>query len=343
AITNRYMPGGYIEYKVTLKNTGTGILNNAVFTDEIGAITTSYATTGVTGPAFDSWTVTKLSQTGVSTVADINNTIPLATLIPNTAAKPKIEGLMDIHPGGEIVYVIKAKINENAIGNITNIGSLNGLKSSITSTMQTATINHTKQAYELDGTTVKNTFYPGDDVVYKIRVENTGLGTSASKTYRDIVGNIVGEIAETTGSTAIPTSNVFASYTATYTTSGGNVTTVGTFNTTIDLQGSVTISPGGWIEFVITGKLKDTIIGKFTNTSTYDTNTKTKELTPLPTTITVNKTLTKLGTADFVAGMTYTPGDFVEYTIEIENTGRSFYNNLSIGDNVDAIVTSLTG
>ncbi|MGL4629380.1 MAG: hypothetical protein ACRCUR_07795, partial [Cetobacterium sp.] len=344
-LTNRYMPGGFIEYKVTLKNTGKGILNNGTFLDEIGAITTNYATTGVTGPAFDSWTITKLSETGASTVADINNTIPLGTEVLNSAAKPKIEGLMDIHPGGEIVYIIKAKINENAVGNITNTASLNGLKSAVTSLMQNPTINHTKQVFEENGTTVKTTFLPGDKVVYKMRIENTGFGTSASKTYTDIVANIVGEIAETPGSVAIPTANVFASYTASFTTSGGNVTTIGSagLNQTINLPNSVTIAPGGWIEFRIDATLKDTVIGRFTNRSTYDGNNKDVSLNPVPPVITAKKTLTKLNGVDFVAGMTYAPGDSVEYKVEIENIGSSFFNNLAIGDNLDAIVTSLTG
>ncbi|MGL5746026.1 MAG: hypothetical protein ACRCXX_12890 [Cetobacterium sp.] len=339
----RYMPGGFIEYKVTLKNTGKGILNNGIFIDEIGSIMTNYATTGISGPAFDSWTVTRLSSTGASTVPDINNSIALGTVVNNSAAKPKIEALMDIHPAGEVVYVIKAKINENAVGSITNTASLNGLKSTVTSIMQNPTINHTKRVFGEDGTTVKTTFLPGDKVVYKMRVENTGLGISASKTYRDIVANIIGEIAETAGSPAIPTASVFASYTASFTTSGGNVTTVGTFNQTIDLVNMVTIAPLGWIEFRIDGTLKDTIIGKFTNTSVYDGNTKTVDLNPVPPTITVKKTLTKLNGATFTTGMTYAPGDSVEYEIEILNTGSSFFNNLAIGDNIDAIVTSLTG
>ncbi|MGL6098202.1 MAG: hypothetical protein ACRC0G_01120, partial [Fusobacteriaceae bacterium] len=123
-ITGTYMPGGFIEYKVTLKNTGKGILNNGIFSDEIGSIMTNYATTGVTGPAFDSWTVTRTTVTGVSTVPDINNSIPLGTVIQNTVAKPAITATMDLHPGGEIVYIIKAKVNENAVGIITNTASL---------------------------------------------------------------------------------------------------------------------------------------------------------------------------------------------------------------------------
>ncbi|MGL4976664.1 MAG: hypothetical protein ACRC5G_01450, partial [Cetobacterium sp.] len=117
-----------------------------------------------------------------------------------------------------------------------------------------------------------------------------------------------------------------------------------TLNQTIDLVGSVTIAPGGFVEFTVTGKLKDNLIGKFTNTSTYDNNNnKSVDLNPVPTTIAVKKKLTKLNGVAFTTGMTYNPGDSVEYTVEIENTGSSFFNNLRIGDNTDAIVTSLTG
>ncbi|MGL4977404.1 MAG: hypothetical protein ACRC5G_05250, partial [Cetobacterium sp.] len=344
-ITNRYMPGGFIEYKVTLKNIGKGILNNGIFLDEIGSIMTSYATTGVTGPAFDSWTVTRVSSTGVSTIPDINNTIPLGTVISNDSSKPKIEATMDLHPGGEIVYLIKAKVNENAVGIITNTASLNGLKSSVTSSAQNPTIVHTKKVFEADGTTVKTTFLPGESIVYKMRVENTGLGISASKTYTDIIASVIGEIAETAGSAAIPTANVFSTYNVTFTTSGGNVTTIGSagLNQTVNLPNVVTIAPGGWIEFRIDATIKDTVIGRFTNRSTYDGNNADVILNPVPPTITVKKTLTKLAGENFKTGDTYSPGDSVEYIVEILNTGKSFFNNLSIGDNLDAIVTSLTG
>ncbi|MGL6025419.1 MAG: hypothetical protein ACRC0F_12510, partial [Cetobacterium sp.] len=265
-------------------------------------------------------------------------------VIQNTVAKPAITATMDLHPGGEIVYIIKAKVNENAVGIITNTASLNGLKSSVTSSSQNPKIDHTKKVFEADGTTAKTTFLPGESIVYKMRVENTGLGISASKNYKDIINNIVAEIAETAGSGPNPTAPVFANYTATVLTSGGNVTTIGTLNQTIDLVGTVTIAPGGWVEFVVTGTLKDNLIGKFTNTSTYDNNNnKSVDLNPVPTTITVKKALTKLNGVAFTKGMTYNPGDSVEYTIEIENTGKSFFNNLKIGDNIDAIVTSLTG
>lgn len=341
----KYMPGGFIEYRITLRNTGKGILNNGTFVDDLGSIIATYST-GTTGPAFDSWTITRVSFTGASTIPDINNSIVL-----NTSTTTGINALMDLHPASEIIYTIKAKINEKVVGNITNTASLNGQKSTVTSTMQSATINHTKEAYVVspDGSTltntVKTTFLPGEYVGYKIVVENTGLGTSYLKTYKDIVGSIVGEVAETAISGEAPTAPVFASYTATYNYVPANptVTTVGTFNQTIDLTSMVTIAPLQKIEFIIIGLLKDTVIGKFTNTSTYDGNVKTKQLSGVAPVIAPKKSLVKLNGIPFTTGMTYSPGDLVEYEIVIENTGGSFYNDLTIGDNTDAIVTSLTG
>lgn len=341
----KYMPGGFIEYKITLTNSGKGILNNGTFVDDLGAITTAYST-GVTGPAFDNWTITRVSSTGISTIPDINNSIVL-----NTSTTKGINTLIDLHPNGEIIYTVKAKINEKAVGNITNTASLNGQKSTITSTMQSATINHTKEAYVVssDGSsltnTVKTTFLPGEYVGYKIVVENTGLGTSYLKTYKDLVGSIIGEVAETATSGEAPTAPVFESYTATYNYIPANptVTTIGTFNQTIDLTSMVTIAPLQKIEFIIIGLLKDTVIGKFTNTSTYDGNVKTKQLSAVAPTIMSKKSLVKLNGVPFTAGMTYSPGDSVEYEVTIENTGSSFYNDLTIGDNIDSIVTSLTG
>lgn len=336
-ITGGYTPGGYIEYKITLSNTGKGILNNGIFVDDLSGITTGYSD-GTTGSAFDSWVITRVSSTGASTIPDINGNIVL-----DAATTIGINAQMDLHPGGEIVYKIKAKINEKAVGSIKNTASLNGLSSSLTSSMKSPTITHTKQAYEANGTTVKNTFLPGETVVYKMKVTNTGLGTSFLQNYQDIVANVTGEVAETPGSSATPTESVFESYNATFTTSGGNVTVVNNFNTTINLPASVTIAPGGYVEFVITGVLKKTLIGNFTNTSKYANDTKTKTISGVPTTLSVTKKLTKLNGAAFNVGDTYKPGDSVEYEISILNTGNSFSNNLTISDNTDTIVTSLTG
>ncbi|MGL4670664.1 hypothetical protein, partial [Cetobacterium sp.] len=359
--SSSYTPGGFVEYRVVLKNDGKGILNNGTFSDEIGSVMTKYAS-GVEGPAFDSWTVTRESATGASTIPDINNTLPLGTVIQNSPAKPAITATMDLHPAGQIVYIIKAKINENAIGTFTNTASLNGLTSKITSSSQPANIVHTKEVYDETGTTKITTFKPGDTIVYKMVVENTGLGISASKNYKDIINNIVGEIAETPGSVAIPTAPVFAntpdinvdvkrfardpanSNPNTNLIPAGNVTTVGTMNNTINLVGSVTIAPKELIVFTVKGKLRDDLIGKFVNTSNYDGNIQTKELKPESTTIETKKTLTILNGKPFGENnKIYKPGDSVEYVIEIKNTGKSFFNNLIVRDNTDAIVTSLTG
>ena len=137
-------------------------MNNGIFVDDLSGITTGYSD-GTTGSAFDSWVITRVSSTGASTIPDINGNIVL-----DAATTIGINAQMDLHPGGEIVYKIKAKINEKAVGSIKNTASLNGLSSSLTSSMKSPTITHTKQAYEANGTTVKNTFLPGETVVYKM-------------------------------------------------------------------------------------------------------------------------------------------------------------------------------
>ncbi|WP_297597665.1 hypothetical protein [uncultured Cetobacterium sp.] len=334
-ITGGYQPGGYIEYKIMAKNPGFGILNDGIFKDDLFNITTNYSD-GTIGKAFDSWVITKTSSIGVATNSDISNSIVL-----NTSTTTGIDTTVDIAPLGEFSYVIKAKINEKAVGSIKNIVDVNRTQKNVSTSMKSSTITQTKQAYNPDGS-VKNTFLPGETVVYKIKVQNTGSGTSYLQTYQDFVANITAEVAETPGSVETPIESVFESYSTTYTTSGGNVTTVGTYNDTINLD-KVTIASGGWIEFVITGVLKKTIIGDFTNTSKYASDTKTKKLTKVPTTLAVSKKITKLAGKTFVVGDTYKPGDTIEYKITIENTGNSFYDDLSIVDNLNSIVTSLTG
>lgn len=340
-LTNGYRPGGYVEYEIKVKNIGKGILDNAPFTDDIAGVQTNYFD-GTTGKAFDSWTITLAGKDTIGTNVtkpDIDGQIQNSTSI-NTH--------VDIAAGGYFTYVVKAKINEKAVGTFKNSFTVGGItRESENSNMAPKNIVFTKKAFEANGTTVKTTFSPGDTVVYKVRIDNTGNGTDYLKNLTDIVSGITATIAEDGLNGTNPTAPVFASYQITATTSGGNVTNLGTFTspqTGGDVNQTISIASKGYVELVITGVLKNTIIGAFTNRAIYDGTTKAVTLNPKAPTLTLSKTLTELAGAPFVAGTTkYKPGDSVKYIVDIKNTGTTFFDNLVITDTVNNVVTELTG
>lgn len=333
-ISDGYFPGGEIEFLITVENIGEGTINDFSFIDELSKQNTEYANNSGNNKAFDSWTITLENSTGIVTNPDVDGTIN-----NNSDINTKV----DISPGGGFVYRVRAKINEAATGGIKNTVNI-GNSSSTTDIVPTAEprITHTKKAFEGDGTTPKDRFYPGDEVVYIMRIENVGDGISNSQSYSDIIANIQGEVIESTGTVENPKELVFETYNVSYTTSGGNVTTVGTFNEVINLPNQVTIAPDGFIEFKISGTLKKTLIGNFVNRSTYAGDNKSVTIRKLNTTILVEKELIELGGVPFT-GQDYKPGDEIKYQLTIENTGKSIFDDLQVRDDIESIVAELSG
>ena len=177
-----------------------------------------------------------------------------------------------------------------SVGTIGNTVSVNGVTKSVSSKMLSPVIEHTKKAYESNGTTEKTQFYPGDSVVYKIKVKNKGDGTSYLQTYQDLIASIVGEIAE---STTVPSGTKVSVFdgdpVVSITATNDGVTTINTADKVINQLSSVTIAPGGEIDIQISGTLKKNLLGAFTNTSLYGSDSKAVTINPYTTTLGVTK------------------------------------------------------
>ena len=339
--STQYIPGGYIEYDIVMKNSGKGILANYNLVDDIAGIRTDYYD-GTTGVAFDSWTISlkeidTLPSTNPGTVSDNNN----------------INTSIDIAPNGYVTYTIRAKINEKAVGIISNNVALGGLTDIATAATLAPSLTHTKVVKNTSGSVI-TTFTPGQTVVYTVTLSNSGGGISYNNKLTDIISTLSAEVVENGTNGTTPKENPFTSWDIAVNKIGTTTTLDGNYSGGNNFTGSsgdinlskVAIAPRGSITFTITGRIKDTVLGTFTNTSTLTditntSNVKTARLNPQGSTITKSKVISKLNGVNFTNGMTYKPGDTVQYLITINNTGGGFSNNLTIVDNLDSVTSLL--
>jgi uncharacterized repeat protein (TIGR01451 family)/fimbrial isopeptide formation D2 family protein len=322
-LSNGYVPGQTVQYKITVENQGTTLALGYNVQD----IRTAQTTTDMSGTiieTFISWQITGTIAAGTAsgvtanTTGNLNDTISLSS-------------------GGKVEYLITAVVNLNAAGKITNKGAGNG--SSVEPVTPPVDPENNKgkiTAKKELVTDLSNGYVPGQTVQYKITLENTGTVLVSSYDIKDV---------RTEQKTTDINGNSIDSYTSWSIT--GNVTsgtgTGVTANTTGDLNDIISLSPGGKIEYVITAVVNPNAAGKITNSGLADINKIEPPTPPAEPAndkdkITVKKELiTNLSSG-------YTPGETVEYKITLENTGSSPVNGYNIRDiRADQKTTDLNG
>ncbi|MCX3066031.1 hypothetical protein OQE61_00805 [Cetobacterium somerae] len=329
AVNAGYVPGGYIQYTVTITNQNAGIINNYPLKDLIGDINTTLATGGV-GKAFESWTITAEKDTSNATDFGIfqNN--------------QNLDTTVDIGPNGFIKYTILAKVNPLAVGNFSNSVNVNGvIRTSQTAQMAPEVILHTKKVFDSTGTKEITNYAPGDTIVYKIEIQNVGKGTAYGKSYFDTLSSIMANEAGS-GSNKV---NPFGNKWTINTEKSGDITLIGATlpqnNENISINNMI-ISQNGSVVFTIKTTVGDKIFGDIFNTSTYGQDSKTAVLKPYPGVISTTNIIKTLNGNTFT-GQAYKPGDAITYEITISNTGRGILNDVKITDIFTNILTEESG
>lgn len=329
AVSAGYVPGGYIQYTITITNQNAGIINNYPVKDLIGDINTNLAIGGV-GKAFETWSITAEKDSSSATDFGIfkNN--------------QNLDTTVDIGPNGFIKYTILAKVNTLAVGSFTNSVNVNGvIRTSQTAQMAPEVIVHTKKVYDSTGTTEITNYAPGDTVIYKIDIQNVGKGTAYGKSYLDTLTSILSNEAGN-GSTKV---NPFGNKWIIDTKKTGDITLTGATlpqnNENISISNMI-ISQGGNVTFTITGTIGNKVFGDILNTSTYGQDSQTALLKPYPGVISTTNIIKTLNGNTFT-GQAYKPGDNVTYEITISNTGKGILNDVTITDMFTNILTEESG
>lgn len=329
-LTAGYVPGGYIQYTINIANQNDGIINDYPVTDLIGDITTALATGG-TGKAFTSWTIS--AEKDSSTATDFG------TFSDNT----NLNTTVDIGPNGYIKYTILAKVNPLAVGNFTNSVNINGVvRTSALAQMAPEVIVHTKKVYDSTGTTEISNYSPGDTIVYKIKIENVGKGTSYGKGYSDLLSQILANEAGNDITQVNPFGNKWTIAASTV----GDITTLGSYIPTDNQDiksNNMIIAPGGSVTFTVTATIGKKIFGNIQNISTYDQNMQSVILKPYSGNLVATNIVKTLNNQSFTPTSKYKPGDSVTYELTFTNTGKGFLDNVTIRDNFLNIITEKSG
>lgn len=366
-ITGGYKPGGYIEYLLTLKNQGDGVINNIPLGDLVSKIKTDRID-GTNLKAFSRWDITESHTGGSVTVPGQGVNYPIINQDLLETPGDGVHMIIDIASKSEIIFKIKAKVDERAIGEIENIAtSETSSKKSGISKMKEQDITINKKVLEINGTDKdfdKITYKPGDEVKYVIRVENKGDGISIGKTpsFKDFLEDVV---VETPGEPHL-SKQAFSSWNVTaskrnsqsitigdgsnYNDGRDNVTTLGDFKPISNLNiknNNIFLAPGGWIEYVVTAIIRDDAMTSITNKGTYLSKEKTIHdtavLRPLAPKMEVEKKIVSVDGVPWTTGMHYKPGGEVIYEIKATNTGESFGNNILVVDTLSSIRSDISG
>ncbi len=133
-----YVSGGEIEYIIVIENIGDGYANDTIVRDNLDRVLDEDK-----NKAFSSWTITGVAKGYGTTIGKI-------------AANANLDTKVDIAPGGSVTYNIKAQLNKNLSGIITNEVSVQDI--------QNGNIN-TASASEA------NDIAPGGSVTYNIKAQ----------------------------------------------------------------------------------------------------------------------------------------------------------------------------
>ena len=301
-----YGPSGTISYTLTVSNTGTGFADDILVKDLLSSVTTQLSTGG-TGPAFSSWTLSASpSGTGTTTGTFANNT--------------NLNTLVDIAPGGNVVYTLLATVVSNAYGTITNQATAGTSTSSISHTSVSGVVSATKTS----GTT---TYAPNGTIVYTLTINNTGGGFASNIPVKDFLSTNTINLSNGSSGAA------FSGWTISATTTGIG-TTAGTYANNTDLNTTGAIAPGGSIVYTITATTAYNGIGPIKNRANIN-SVDTAELTHTP--VGGNLSITKTSPTT-----TYMPGGTITYVVTVSNTGAGFTTNTLIRDILSANQTTLS-
>ncbi|MCW8334037.1 DUF11 domain-containing protein [Vibrio paucivorans] len=346
-----YTPGGYIEYQILLENKNNVHLQDVKIVDKIGEISTRYYD-DTTGQAFDSWTIkTEVDDSGLSHAGVTADNDDIDTEFDIAGSK--------FAKGGTFVrYVIKAKVSEKAVGSIQNIARVDDSHNlpSERSDMLAADLKKTHKAYTDTSFNTQKTNYnfdsrdKGQEVVYHLRIENKGKGTEFLASLKEEFSKVKSRLAQNAaGEPNDQKGFVFEQYgwTVTATTSGELVTDIGGYaggsNVDINIP-KLSIAPGGWIDFVIEGKIRDDALENVIVKPNYNGSSFQKStIKPDAQNLLVSKQILSIGGRAYRDGDTYKPGEEVIYLLDVDNAAKVWTDQTRIRDIVSDIQVEVIG
>ncbi|WP_104041547.1 DUF11 domain-containing protein [Vibrio hyugaensis] len=318
-VTGQYDNGSQIEYTLTLTNTSGSTLSGLEVNDEIMNIMTS-GDSGGSVNAFESAEISA-SASFLSSSGDYDRNGNL------TATDVRIRN------NGTVSYTIKAKVSEQAAGDITNVANV---RSGALSREDSNTTTHQRVVYdhsiELDVSA--DSYGVGQTLVYTLKVSNTGTAKIKGMTVADLVANI--EAEDISGATVPAFTSV--SNSSSVIGSGSNA---GSYSVNGNLEANdVSIAVGGSVTYTIRGQVASTLVGDIINDSaeaeTRDDNKPAVDITTPPEEADVTLTHTLNKTDDYLVSEDFS------YTISVRNAvGAGIAHNYTVQQLMDSLESEL--
>ncbi|PSW89549.1 DUF11 domain-containing protein [Photobacterium angustum] len=328
-----YQPGQKIQYKIELSNKGYGTSYTVALKDELSKLLTNVAELSgdgkqdPTGTPFSHWAVNEPAFEGGIT------TIPLTTGQNDIKAKavlaPKV---------GKITILVDATVSDDALGDITNTAVFGKKSDDAVLTPEPKDIRASKNVIELDGKPfTSNSYYlPGQKATYEIKVQNSSNNWANDITVKDVVSHVNVDVAGDKNEPA------YSDYRITYRVEGGVSGLPDTFvpvNTPLDnkqLDTELDIAPQQTVYFTVEAMIKDTAVGVIEPNHAFvnGLDNTSQEIPPQSSDFVIHK---KVADED----KTFTPGQEINYTITVENTGDAWLNDLPIKDELTAITADI--
>ncbi len=350
-LTGGYTPGGYLVYEIILRNSNNVHLQDVTIVDDIRGISTDYYD-GSVGQAFDSWTITtQVDSSGLSNAGSVKNN-------ENIDTQFNLAGSAFASEGSFVKYTIKAKISEKAVGSIQNIAQVDGTHSlrSERMDMLAANLKKTHKAYTDTTLATQKTTYnfdpslQGQNVVYHLRLVNTGKGTEYASSLKEMFSNIKNRLAQNAaGESNDQKESTYQPYgwSVTVTKSDELVTDIGGYtggrNADIDIP-TLSIAAGGWVDFIIESTIRDDTLDAveakpFYNGSVFQKST----IKPDAQNLEVTKQIVSVGGRAYSKGDTYKLGEEVVYHLNVSNQAKVWTDQTRIQDLISDITVEVLG
>ncbi len=331
-----YMPGGYIEYEVTVTNKSEANIDDLSIKDDLSAITSKTFDGKDNEPVFDevlieSSIVHKDTFTRVagfdSSDLDLNTSVDIGAL--NT-----------------VTFNIKAHIKPNIVGtfqNEANIGERIKPKSPV-SHMLPSDIELVKTALDSDGKEI-STYAPGQSIQYKIELINTGYGTGYNTVLKDELSKLVTNVAELSGDgKQDPEATPFKAWSVNVPITEGGITTLPVTTGEQDIKSKAVIAPkSGKITILVDATISEDALGEITNTAVFGKKKDDAALIPEPKQLSSSKAVIKLDETPFTSSSFYTPEQKATYEIKVTNNSKNWANDIKVKDVVADVNVDVAG
>lgn len=220
-VETEYVPGGELEFLITIQNTSNNNINDLSVVDDMSTIEVEYYD-DTTGPAFVSGTTSMVVE---------------STTVGTTAEQiSPTEYSVDIAPHGTVVFRSKGTVVDTATGRIVNTAQVDG------GDVVSPPVHTVAAVVQAELFTDAPYYVPGEQVEYHLVVQNIGRGIAKDVALYTQFAESMGDHIDGSHSNSFDEGTLSATW-------EGAETQPGTFDVDRDLATVVDIAPGGKIDY----------------------------------------------------------------------------------------------